>query len=350
MRDDPELRQRIAAAGALLDRDHPDVVPAMLEEWARFTPDSPKGGRVQDEFEELVDLLVASGRADALKALSEGWARLGPAERFSMVQALGGYRTTTYGPKRKPSSTEARDEAVALLVRALDDTTVRSGLSGSLGDFVFSSPRICDMAAWALHRIEPDMYSFSKKPGRRQRDLERVTMANVWRKKQHLEALPLPLSPPKLEPKDALKITHWADLSEELEAGAELREKMSALVGTDFKATTLPTLLQWFASTPVKGIGGVKIEALRYSDLRGVELELQMEPGDYPAGGDALQVSLDGTVGERRIGNSSERASLTDQRDDRYWQDFVAELTSALNVPPDTEFVIGASADWPITF
>ncbi len=349
MREDPLRANRIAAARVLLDLDQPGVVPAMLGEWTNFPTESSgkKRARVPDEFEGLIHVLIASRSSDALQALSQKWAELGPYERFSIVTSLGD--SLVFAPEPKSLSPEPRDDAVALLIRALDDTTMVAGLSGQINAFAYSSPRICDMAAWALHRIQPETYSFSNKAGRRQRDLERITMINTWRKAHNLELLPVPASPSKLAPQEALRITHFADLSPEVTAGEELREKVIALVGTNLQGNTLPYLIQWIAIIADSGVRSVKVDARRDKDLRGVEVEMRLEAGEPATALTDWRIQLQATVGERTVSHNP-RASLKDPREDGYWQEVVEEMNAALQVPPETELLIHAEIEAPVTF
>jgi hypothetical protein len=345
MREDPELWNRIAAARPLLDRDDPEAAPAMLAEWINFSAEPPDqfGHELPDQFEALTDCLIATGDVDAIKALRQKWDGLDAPKRQSIVEALGGASSMPmFRAERKPLSPEARDETIDLLVHSLEDFTLL-GHSGLPGD---TTPRICDRAAWALHRIQPETYSSSKKASRRQRDLERIIMVNTWRKAHNLEPLPVPETPPRLETQDALRITHFADLSPEVMAGEELRKKVIAWIGTELHGTTLPSLLQWIASTSALGIRGVEIDVRRDNDLRGVEVEMRLHPGESPTAASDWRIQLHGEVGAREF-YVNPRASMKDPREDRYWREIIDETNEALHVPPETEFLIHAEIDAP---
>jgi hypothetical protein len=263
------------------------------------------------------------------------------------VERIGG-GFSMLEPARKPLMLEAQDVAIALLIHALEDITLLGSHRGLMED---TGARICDRAAWALHRIQPETYSFSYKAGRRQRELERITMINTWRTANNLELLPVPAAPPELEPQHALQITHFADLSPEVTAGEALREKVITLVGTDFQGNTLPSLIQWIASTPVTGIRGVEIDVRRNKDLRGVEIEMRLQAGESTTIPSDWRIQLQGKVGERTLYHNP-RSSQKDPREDRYWQEIIGEITAALHVPPETEFLIQAEivSPYSVTF
>jgi hypothetical protein len=346
MREDPGLWNRVAAARALVDRNDPEAAPAMLAEWTHFSqePLDPFGNEVPNKFEALTGCLIASGNVAAIQALRKKWDGLDALKREVIVHGLGG-GTWGFEDIRKPLPPDAQAEAIALLVHALDEFTQLDGQSGWAGD---TTPRICDRAAWALHRIDPETYSRSEKAGRRQRDLERIIMLNTWRKAHHLALLPVPAAPAKLEPEEALQITHFADLSPEVTAGKELKEKVIALGGTDFQGNTLPYLIQWIAITADPEIQSVQIDVRRDNDLRGVEVEMRMEAGAsarVPSPFD-WRIQLQGTVGERQF-YLNPRASSKAPREDRYWREFIEEANEALRIPPETELLIHAEIDTP---
>ena len=202
MKEAKTLRIRISAGRQLWNQGDSTALPAMIGEWQRFTPDSKSrlGG---DGLDSLVDFLITSGDASAMNALAKGWDQRGINERFEVVKKLG---ERLQADKREPLSlaskkpdAAAMDVAESLLAHALEDTAVRTGMSGSYGDYHFSDPRICDFALWSLHRIFPDRYVFSPVAEVEQRDNERITAANAWRCNHHQPELPTPATASKTE-------------------------------------------------------------------------------------------------------------------------------------------------------
>jgi hypothetical protein len=201
IRDAKSAGTRVAAASQLFIRDHPAALPAIIAEWRR-------SALLESEFgdgtsERLIQLLVASGDAAAITALGENWREVPVRTRHEVVLTLGQdpdrkHVAAPWEIANKPMSAAAREAAIALLVRALEDTDAHKGLSGYNGDYSYSDPRVCDTALWALHRTDPASYARSAKAGRDQQDQERIAAANVWRQAHHQELLPLPVAtPPK---------------------------------------------------------------------------------------------------------------------------------------------------------
>jgi hypothetical protein len=225
VRDAKSAGTRVIAAEQLFRRDHPAALPAIIAEWRRSAPPMQKqfpridaapaviaewrrSAHLESEFgdgtsERLIQLLVASGDATAITALGENWREVPVRTRHELVLALGQdpdrkHVAASWEIANKPMSAAAREAAIALLVRALEDTDAHKGLSGYNGDYSFSDPRVCDTALWALHRTDPASYARSAKAGRDQQDQERIAAANVWRQAHHQELLPLPVAtPPK---------------------------------------------------------------------------------------------------------------------------------------------------------
>jgi hypothetical protein len=85
-----------------------------------------------------------------------------------------------------------RDEAISLLIGALDDTEERTGMSGSWNGKDFSNPRICDVAGHVLNQLDPKRFDFDLSASLRQRDRQRIAIHNAARKSQGLPLLPSP--------------------------------------------------------------------------------------------------------------------------------------------------------------
>ena len=204
MKEAKTLRTRIAAARQLSNHGDSSALAAIISEWQRFTTDSNSspGG---DGLDALVDFLIASGDAGAMNALSKDWDRRGINERFEVVKNLGErletdkLETMRWGLASKPPDAAAMDVAESLLAHALEDTSVRTGTSGSYGDYQYSNPRICDFALWSMHRLFPDRYAFSPVAEIEQRDNERISAANAWRRNHHQPELPMPATTSKTE-------------------------------------------------------------------------------------------------------------------------------------------------------
>ncbi|WP_395743060.1 hypothetical protein [Prosthecobacter sp.] len=343
-----ETGVRLDAAEQLFNQDHPKALPAILREWSLFSttaPYDPTNG-----FDQMADLLIASGDSQAMSRLVDHWDDRPVSERFKIVEKLGeslGSPVSEHGfsnPKRRPVSPEARDTAVALLAHALEDHEKRDGMSGSNGDFSFTNPLVCDFALWSLHRIDGKKYAFSPKAGRRQRDAERIAAANTWRQEHQKPLLQPPPPPrPRLTEKDALKIV---EVQIEPANGFEeipLIKQALALRDSPFGPKTISALLIRFASEETPGIRGLRIEALREDDLTGVELHLRIEPGKYPAeNGPGWNTRHSGQIGAKFLSSSGGSCSFSSASEAAAWDDFEEQLTQALKSPPATSFEFSA--------
>lgn len=345
MKDDGDMRIRLAAATWLLNADHPEALPFIIEEWRRLGRTDHNA--VRDGVETTIRLLVASGETAAMNELVKDWDLRAVYERFEIVSVLGELLRPNANDRydsiqMKPAEPEAKATGIKLLAHALEDIAVRDGMSGTMGNFSYSSPRICDFALWALNQIDAKAYAFSAKASRRQRDKERVTAANVWRREHQLDLLPVPVvNLPKLAESDALKISVVDVQGEGMIKGTALAQEVVALKGTHLAADTIPRLIRWFASNPTEGVRGISIEALREADLTGVEIRVKLDAGTYPTTGD-WQIHHGGRFASGQLGNSSGSCSLSYARDPEYLLDFTEDIKAGLQSPAATEFEIRA--------
>lgn len=354
MKEHGNVEVRLGAAGWLLNQNHPGALAAVLHEW-RVLPPADHGGR-EDGFEEVVVLLLASGDTGAMQKLVERWEDRPVRQRFEIVSKLGEWLASPPASrhftqvKPRPVQPEARELAIALLARALEDTEKRSGMSGSMGDFAFRDPRICDFALWALHEIEPKKYVFSPPADRRQRDAERITAANLWRKEHQKPLLPPPPPPgPKVDAKDALKIVKVLIKPERDFAGTPLVRRALELRGKAFDPKTLSSLLVEFAQGGVPGASGLRVEATREGDLTGVELHLRFTPGTFsPDESQSWGTMHSGQIGTKFLGSSGGSSVLSYLKQDTSWQDFDEDIRDGLkSLAPTAAFTLSAGVQAP---
>lgn len=354
MKEHGNVEVRLGAAGWLLNQNHPGALPAALYEW-RVLPAADHGGR-EDEFEEVVTLLLASGDTGAMQKLVERWEGRPVRQRFEIVSKLGEWLASPPSSrhftqvKPRPVQPEARELAIALLARALEDTEKRSGMSGSMGDFAFRDPRICDFALWSLHGIDGKKYLFSPRADRRQRDAERISAANIWRQEHHQPLLPPPPPPgPKVDVKDALKIVKVLIKPERDFAGTPLVRRALQLRGQAFAPKTLSSLLVEFVRGAVPGASGLCVEATREDDLTGVELILRFTPGtSSPDESQNWDTMHSGQIGTKFLGSAGGSAILSYLKQDDSWDDLDDDISEGLkSLPPTTAFTLSAGVQAP---
>ncbi|MEO5915626.1 MAG: hypothetical protein ABIS50_15435 [Luteolibacter sp.] len=339
------LGTRLSAAVQLFNQNHPAALPFVIREWQRF-PLTRRDGDSGD-FEIMVKLLIASRDDVAMRGLVENWDQRSDSDRFEIVRELGegmGLKPVpSWNPviKTRAPSAEADEIAIRLLAHALEDPAARYGSSGSIGDFSYENPRICDFALWSLNCIAPSVYAFSAKAGRRQRDMERFTAANQWSGAHGTKTLPFPPGPgPKLDETDALKITGIEVGPAGKPVGGKLTDRIHGLEGSAFAADTIPGLLRWFATHECPGVRGLHVEAVREADLTGVILVVHIVSGEYPAKDSSWGWHSGGLIGTHPLGNSGGSSSAGSVLDGTFLEDFTEDLSEKLKTQATTPFLV----------
>ncbi len=349
MSQNEHLEVRLDAAGYLLKQDHTEALPALLHELEIFQPTAES--YLINGYEDMLELLIASGDGRAMHKLSDHWDERPVDQRLLIVREIGeglgrNAMQYPYFVKARPFSPMANDEAISLLVHALEDLEACGGMSGNIGEFIYSNPRVCDFALWALHEIDGGQYAFSTQADRRQRDRERITAANAWRTKQQQPLLPTlpPPGPPLLE-KEALKIVAVQIGPAKGFQDTSLARQALKLRGSFFGSKTISDLMISFAKEPPPGVCGLSIEALRESDLTGVTLHVHLVAGNYPKKENGEWSILQmGQAGGQDLGTLSDPgSSLSTATNAAEWKCLEDDITEGLKSSPTTAFSFYAS-------
>jgi hypothetical protein len=194
MNASPVPEASVAAARELLRRGRKETIPAMIALWNRMnTKDSrgtsPAERMADDHIKPLTAFLANCGDAAAVEALAKHLDKQSVSLRLDIVRAFGSPQPNE-GMPEPPKLVEETIERV--LIAALDDTAKRGWPDSSIGDAFVSDLRICDMAAHVLAERFPKKYTFEYSSAERDRDRQRLTMLNRWRKEQHLPPVSLP--------------------------------------------------------------------------------------------------------------------------------------------------------------
>lgn len=349
MQNHGNIEVRLDAAARLLNREDPGALPVLLHEWSVYQSSKQS---FDDPFETMADMLACHGSDRAVQALISGWETRNAGQRLKIVEKIGECmaqkpRTHSFDSPAVPRKPEdaALTRALALLVRALEDTTTNYGLSGGSRDLVYGEASIGDFALHSLHELDPDKFTFTPEAGRRQRNTERIAAANLWRKEHSQPLLPTPPPPgPKLPVADALKIVRVTIQGDPLPENNEIAKKLRALENTRFSAKMFPELLVWFAQIRPPGVTGLDLEASRESDLTGVEIVARVETGQTKSEND-LEWSTrhSGHCGKQHLGNSSGGSSHSYVIKADYWDVFTEATAKALEQPPETDFIFKAA-------
>lgn len=184
MRSGDTLRVRTEAARQLWLRDDSSAIPAMIAEWKKFPRDAKRDadwGR-----NALIQILIVSGELPALQALAEDWEKRNTEQRFAIIAMLGQTLATKEHPRLswgKPPKIDsaAVSAAESIFLKALEDPAHVTGRSGSIGEYSFSNPRICDYAVFALSEAFPGRFTFTPQADGAQREAERLKALELLR-------------------------------------------------------------------------------------------------------------------------------------------------------------------------
>jgi hypothetical protein len=384
-----ELITRLAAARSLFETGDPVAVAAMIEEWEKLDGDEVTFG---PGVRDLLVFLARSGEAPAIEALSARRAELSVDLALELVAAFfhDGWRG---GVPLEPGPRALR-AMEALLVEALHDTRVRTGMSGGWGDARFTDPAIADVAAAVLAKRFPDRYAFDHRPPPGARRRQRLELLNVWLRGQGRPPVDLP-DAPTVEPlprettdpliaavledrgrNEALEelaslglpaqsavLAARAKLTEErrettglealsrrlaavarevelvsLPAEPELRKRLESRRGRAFRGKDLVDLLLHVATDLPEGVHGIEIRAERESATSGLLLAVELiraptlSHGGSGGGWSTREVVV---VAGRATHSSSGSASASYGPSRRNWEDLAKRWDAALDGPPE---------------
>lgn len=340
MRGAKELARRVAAATLLWERNFPESMTAMLEEWRQIRKDasSQPAGR-----SELTRFLCRSGSPEAIQGIATEWDAVSPFLRYQIISYLA-ERMTNSSPSPIPRVEYTPQEVSALiplLIRSLTDVSQHESFRGQMNRELILCPRVCDYALWVLHKISPADYPFSPAIGRAQLDLERLTVANRWRAKHGEVALPIPRAPSQqLSAKDALKVVsiHFdADQSY-----PEIETAFNELRGKALQRDSLSKVMTWFALSQMPNVTGLEIEAHRGIGLTGVQLQITIHPGkafaDRP-----WEFLIGAGVGDRDLGIYTGLTMPGYAKKDKTWESLTQWTNDAVLAAPEAAFVLVSS-------
>jgi hypothetical protein len=187
------MQGRVAAAQALWHRGEKDLVPAMIAEWNQCD------GATRSQYEypdSLIAFLSHCGDVAAMKALAARFSALPADEKVKVLGWVTGTQRRYRSPQveQTPIPAEAAAVAERLATSALEDPP--TNIAGrTLEGVTFMSPRVCDLAAYALAKAWPQRYAFTWAESPFSRDAQIIKLRNLWRHAHGLPPLPLPVRP-----------------------------------------------------------------------------------------------------------------------------------------------------------
>ncbi len=140
--------------------------------------------------ESMVSYLIASGDAEALKAVER---HLSAFNQFWLSSHLGDIASTSCdnskGNTGSSQNVAYRKVAEKILVKFLNDTRQDTS-GGSYGDYTFHNPRTCDLVAIYLNTMDKKKYPIRYPLPVKELDKQRYRLINIWRKENGLSLLP----------------------------------------------------------------------------------------------------------------------------------------------------------------
>lgn len=141
------VSRRLTAARALTELGRTEGRDAMLLLWQTCQPTS--------SLEGVGPFLVEFGSPEAVDAVTQRFSEMPIDERLETVGKV-------LRPELEATGADPllRKALVQLLLTALKDAEVRTGMSGSRGDKSYQDPRVCDMAGYYLNCLDAARFRF----------------------------------------------------------------------------------------------------------------------------------------------------------------------------------------------
>ncbi len=190
----PLLDGRIEAARALRDRGRPEGLAGMVN--ALRTMDLDSGVW---RFDDLVEFLVESREAIAVRGLREGFTGLDVRGKLRILESVA-----AEARKDPLPSKEWRAEAEALFAAAIADGEPTWGPGQRFGEREVEDPRVRDVAAARLAELRGDPAATAIPVAPSRRDRWGIAILNGWRRERGLEPLAEPPQPPVPPPDPAV--------------------------------------------------------------------------------------------------------------------------------------------------
>jgi hypothetical protein len=228
----PDLYPRVNAMEGLLERGHDEAVGLLVADWMKLDFEKTDPFR-SDGPERLLAALIRCGSEKAIAALAARWKTTPLDWRHHCLEGL---RDAKSDFARKPFAPAANKAVEDLLVSCLADREESD-----------RRRRTCDLAANALavRWGDPRLFDLSAPLSVRNRRI--VEVENVWRKKQGMDALPVP-EPRRIPPvADAAVAPHLRAIVETSSLDAQ-RDASVAIERLGLGA--LPQLSKALASLP----------------------------------------------------------------------------------------------------
>jgi len=285
--------------------------------------------------------LSMSDSPENLRLVLATWPKVPVRLRVPLILSMA------YGGVRPPFETAVPNSPVfraftqETLLATLEDVTELAEFSLPTEEGVVYWPRVCDLAAAALHVRWPEKYPFDLHAPESVRDRQRLAMLNTWRRESGLVELTLP---PVRARVPAAQWNHVAAVEWEKDSvvpSPDLRRQFAAWCNRPLQADALVSVVTAYAISPQAGTNSLRIVIHRDGDGTGVVVRLRLQKGDPDASGIAgiKQLAVAGANGFHSSACNGSRETLGGKES---WSPFSTNAVLALKQPAQVPVVIEA--------
>ncbi len=285
--------------------------------------------------------LAMSDSPENLRLVLATWPKVPMRLRVPLILSMAYGGVTSPFETEVPNSPVFRAFSQETLLATLEDVTELADFSLPTEEGVVYWPRLCDLAAAALHVRWPEKYPFDLHAPESVRDRQRLAMLNAWRRESGLAELALPPVRVRLP---AARWNHVAAV--EWEEGSvapspDLRRQFATWCNRPLQADALVSAVTAYAIRPQAGTNSLRIAIHRDGDGTGIVVRLRLQKGDPDANGAAgiKQLAVAGPNGFHSTACNGSRTSLGGKES---WSPFGTNAVLALQQPAQVPVVIEA--------
>jgi hypothetical protein len=288
----------------------------------------------EDNLSGIVDFLASCNSPEAIHALAENIGQRSVETRLTIVEAAD----SNWLPTVVSNAPATKAAIEVLLVKELEDTDERFGLSGTRNLKSYNDPRVCDMAGEILAECFTNRYPFDLNASLKVRERQRIECLNVWRADHGQPALAIPERSGHVSPAQATTVTtiEW----EGVKPGAEFAGRVAAFKDQPLDPARIVELLMRYVAAPELQAGGLEFRAIKDEDLTGVRLIVKLLPGRTSVGYGVCKVAGHVTLGRKGLDGMSGTGGSDFYRQAGGWSGLSDAMTTAIAGLPETPFEI----------
>ncbi|HEY3779656.1 MAG TPA: hypothetical protein VGL56_01135 [Fimbriimonadaceae bacterium] len=177
------LYVRLAALSLNLNSEKTETLDWLVSECKRTAAPGGEGIHTLD----VIDVLSASNRTDAIELFQAASEKMNPDQLFSAMTGAADIQESAKAPPGYNSSLEK------FIVPQLLNTKRTNSYGGRWEDLDLDNVRICDAALYCLSKRFPKKYKYAKADSLQKKDLLCYAAANVYRKENGLQPVTQPV-------------------------------------------------------------------------------------------------------------------------------------------------------------